>query len=189
MQLAEDPDPSTISNALQSGRRIVLSEAGKYILNRTKSSERLDLNGQKPQTVPMASSTPLNVRPVSKQIKSQQQSPAWRPVKEEEEEENNVVLRRKRPSRVKGNTVQLRNDSVSKLQLLEVVEDEEMDEAELLSEEAETQVPLMRMLKMEKQILSLTRENQILKNKLEMSLQLIEENRKRLERLEGTAEQ
>lgn len=46
-------------------------------------------------------------------------------------------------------------------------------------------VPLNRIQKMEKQILVLSRENKQLKNKLEMSIRIIEDNMKRLERLEA----
>lgn len=48
----------------------------------------------------------------------------------------------------------------------------------------EEQVPLDRMQRIEKQMLGLRRENQLLRNKLEMSVRLIEDNLKRIERLE-----
>lgn len=39
ISISEDHDPTIISNVLQSGRKIVLSEAGKYILNQTKAND------------------------------------------------------------------------------------------------------------------------------------------------------
>lgn len=65
IQMSDDQDPTIISNVLQSGRRIVLSEAGKYILDQTKASDKLDVPVIRPQQsqpnnnhVPVATSTP-----------------------------------------------------------------------------------------------------------------------------------
>lgn len=67
LQITDEHDPSMLMNVLQSGRRIVLSEAGKYILNKTKNNERLDLPdaGSKKQnvpTVPNSTQPPVNKR-------------------------------------------------------------------------------------------------------------------------------
>lgn len=63
IQMSDDQDPTIISNVLRGGRRIVLSEAGKYILDQTKASDKLDVPVIRPQQqnhnhVPVASSTP-----------------------------------------------------------------------------------------------------------------------------------
>lgn len=46
-------------------------------------------------------------------------------------------------------------------------------------------VPLERVTRLEKQMLALRRDNQQLRNKLEMSVRLIEDSLKRIERLEA----
>lgn len=46
-------------------------------------------------------------------------------------------------------------------------------------------LPLERVQKMEKQIQSLQRDKQLLRNSLDLALKHIEENRKRIERLEA----
>lgn len=63
MSIPNDHDPTIISNVLQSGRRIILSEAGKYILSKTQNEEmtRLPENQQqqqmsKPTIVPISQS-------------------------------------------------------------------------------------------------------------------------------------
>lgn len=60
----------------------------------------------------------------------------------------------------------------------------DVDEEDEYDQWTEEQVPLDRMQKMEKQMLGLRRENQLLRNKLEMSVRLIEDNLRRIERLE-----
>lgn len=60
----------------------------------------------------------------------------------------------------------------------------DVDEEDEDDQWTEEQVPLDRMQKMEKQMLGLRRENQLLRNKLEMSVRLIEDNLRRIERLE-----
>lgn len=59
-----------------------------------------------------------------------------------------------------------------------------MDDEDEDGQWTEEQVPLDRMQRIEKQMLGLRRENQLLRNKLEMSVRLIEDNLKRIERLE-----
>lgn len=49
----------------------------------------------------------------------------------------------------------------------------------------EEPVPLKRFEKMDKQMLSLRRENQLLKNTLDLAIRQIEENQRRIERLEA----
>lgn len=69
---------------------------------------------------------------------------------------------------------------------IEVEEASADDEIEVVDNDGEDviRVPLNRIQKMEQQILSLSRENKQLRNKLELSYKLIDENRKRIERLE-----
>lgn len=87
--------------------------------------------------------------------------------------------------------IYLQQDLLNELEKVQRLDTDssEMCEMELFvdaaGEDGEQAVPLNRIQKMEKQILVLSRENKQLKNKLELSIRLIEDNMKRLERLEA----
>lgn len=195
--MTEDPEPTIISNVLQSGRKIILSEAGKYILDQTRSSGKLNFtaNQQQQQNVPTAASTPILGKRMMVKKPVGTSSSLVKP-------NNQLVSRHQggaemRMTRKRTRTENMISDSsekLSKLDQLEVIEqpmdvrEETVDEL-LSGDESNAQhVPSSRLDKMEKQILALRHENKLLRIELDISVRLSEENSRRLKRLEEMME-
>lgn len=84
----EDNENKLITNALQSGRKIILSEAGKFLLNQTRPNKGLSFT---PST-PVTSSNRMNLTP--KPVNSQQVAQRFSPVIQSKTKTEPIVVSR-----------------------------------------------------------------------------------------------
>lgn len=172
IQMAEDQDHTIIANVLQSGRRIVLSEAGKHILSRTKSSEMFQMPRSRsiqqvdpvegePGSSPTSTSTPVSNRLVNNNKKKLSTSGA----------DANAGHEAKRAKLTDMDELLL-----------------EQPTTDCMEQEGDTQMPLSVVQKLEKQMGELKKENQQLRALLGVAMQRIDESQKRIDRLEKQLE-
>lgn len=164
----QEPDATIITNVLKSGRRIVLSEAGKHILNAAKNSDSDALpqptqrlrKSSSPSTIP-AASPPTRTRTAPVRGKN-----------ERLQNNTGTLLCDKRRAEAL--------DSGSPAQKVK----RDSDGQDNVRTTNDQPVTGERMSAIEKQMVLLKQENKQLRSMLEMSIQQVEESQRRIKRLE-----